>query len=127
MSFLDRIRYHRPPKTPQEADALALKQLETRGADLSLPRHVIHFLLFEEEADALTKEHGYVKQYLYELENMPKTGPAFLEKVRKFRADLEEHMDEEEERLFPALRTQLTEEKNALLTKAMNKEGFKVA
>ncbi|RSY77898.1 hemerythrin domain-containing protein [Sphingomonas koreensis] len=80
-----------------------------------------------EEADALTKEHGYVKQYLYELENMPKTGPAFLEKVRKFRADLEEHMDEEEERLFPALRTQLTEEKNALLTKAMNKEGFKVA
>jgi hypothetical protein len=54
MSFLDRIRYHRPPKTPQEADALALKQLETRGADLSLPRHVIHFLLFEEEADART-------------------------------------------------------------------------
>jgi hemerythrin superfamily protein len=80
-----------------------------------------------EEADELTREHGYVKQYLYELENMPKTSPLFLEKVRKFRADLEEHMDEEEERLFPALRTQLTEEKNALLTRAMNKEGFKIA
>lgn len=80
-----------------------------------------------EEADELTREHGYVKQYLYELENMPNTGPAFLEKVRKFRADLEEHMDEEEDRLFPALRTQLSEEKNALLTKAMNREGFKVA
>ena len=80
-----------------------------------------------EEADELTREHGYVKQYLYELENMPKTSPAFLEKVRAFRSDLEEHMDEEEERLFPALRTQLSEEKNALLTKAMNKEGFKVA
>jgi len=52
MSFLDRIRYHRPPKTPQDADKLALRQLETRGADLSLPRHVIHFLLFEHEADA---------------------------------------------------------------------------
>lgn len=80
-----------------------------------------------EEADLLTREHGYVKQYLYELENMPKTSPLFLEKVRKFRADLEEHMDEEEERLFPALRTQLSEEKNAALTKAMNKEGFKIA
>ncbi len=52
MSFLDRIRYHRPPKTPQEADKLALRQLETRGADLSLPRHVIHFLLFEDESAA---------------------------------------------------------------------------
>jgi len=52
MSFLDRLRYHRPPKTPQEADALALRQLESRGADLSLPRHVIHFLLFEQERDA---------------------------------------------------------------------------
>lgn len=80
-----------------------------------------------EEADELTREHGYVKQYLYELENMPKAGPAFLEKVRRFRADLEAHMAEEEERLFPALRTQLAEEKNALLTRAVNREGFKVA
>lgn len=80
-----------------------------------------------EEADELTREHGYVKQYLYELDNMPKTSPLFLEKVRKFRADLEEHMGEEEERLFPALRTQLSEEKNAALTKTMNREGFKIA
>lgn len=52
MSFLDRIRHHRPPKTPQDADRLALRQLEGRGADLTLPRHMIHFLLFEQEADA---------------------------------------------------------------------------
>lgn len=80
-----------------------------------------------EEADELNREHGYVKQYLYELENMPNTGPAFLEKVRQFRADLEDHMREEENVLFPALRAELPEEKNAALTKAMNKEGFKVA
>lgn len=80
-----------------------------------------------EEADELTREHGYVKQYLYELENMPNTGPTFLEKVRKFRADLEDHMREEEDGLFPTLRTQLSEEKNKMLTTAMNKEGFKVA
>jgi hypothetical protein len=52
VSFLDRFRHHRPPKSPQEADKLALRHLETRGADLSLPRHVIHFLLFAHEADA---------------------------------------------------------------------------
>ena len=56
MSFLDRIRYHRPPKSPEEADRLALRQLEMRGADLSKPRHLIHFLLFADEGDARTAE-----------------------------------------------------------------------
>jgi hypothetical protein len=53
MRFLiDRIRYGGAPKTPQEADALALRQLAGRGADLAKPRHVIHFLYFSIEADA---------------------------------------------------------------------------
>jgi hypothetical protein len=52
MSFLDRIRYHRAPKTPQEADALALRQLTARGANMTKPRHVIHFLLFDNEEHA---------------------------------------------------------------------------
>jgi len=52
MSFLDRIRYHRAPKTPQEADALALRQLESRGANMTKARHVVHFLLFADEANA---------------------------------------------------------------------------
>ncbi|TKD51106.1 hemerythrin domain-containing protein [Sphingomonas baiyangensis] len=80
-----------------------------------------------EEADQLTKEHGYVKQHLYALENMPKDSPEFLARVRKFRADIEEHMTEEETSLFPALRAQLSEERNKQLAAAMNKEGFKVA
>jgi len=46
MRFLDRIRYQGAPKTPQEADRLALRQLSGRGADLAKPRHVIHFLYF---------------------------------------------------------------------------------
>jgi hemerythrin-like domain-containing protein len=78
-------------------------------------------------ADALTKEHGYVKQYLYELETTPTASPDWIAKVRQFRADIEKHMQEEEEQLFPMLRAQLSEEKNKLLTTAMNKEGFKVA
>jgi hemerythrin-like domain-containing protein len=80
-----------------------------------------------EAADALNKEHGYVKQYLYELENMPTASPDWIMKVRQFRADIEKHMQEEETELFPVLRAQLTEEKNRALTLAMNKEGFKVA
>lgn len=80
-----------------------------------------------EEADHLTKDHGYVKQYLYELDNMPRDSAAFPAKLRKFRADLEKHMTEEETDLFPSLRAQLSDEKNKALAAAMNKEGFKVA
>lgn len=80
-----------------------------------------------EAADALTKDHGYVKQYLYELDNTPSASPEWIAKVRRFRADLEEHMQEEETNLFPMLRAMLTEEKNKALTLTMNKEGFKVA
>ncbi|MET0307218.1 MAG: hemerythrin domain-containing protein [Sphingomonas sp.] len=78
-------------------------------------------------ADALNKEHGYVKQYLYELENMPTASPDWILKLRRFRADIEKHMREEETQLFPMLRAQLSEERNKALTLAMNKEGFKVA
>ena len=80
-----------------------------------------------EAADALTKEHGYVKQYLYELENTPTASPDWIAKVRAFRKDIEEHMQEEEMKLFPMLRSQLSEERNKALTAQMNKEGFKVA
>jgi hemerythrin-like domain-containing protein len=81
----------------------------------------------KDAADELTKEHGYVKQYLYELENTPTASPDWIAKVREFRAAIEEHMEEEELRLFPMLRAQLSDEKNKALTLSMNKEGFKVA
>lgn len=42
----------RAPATPAEADRRALRQLEALGADLTKPRHVIHFLYFEDEASA---------------------------------------------------------------------------
>jgi Regulator of ribonuclease activity B len=50
--LIDRIRYGGAPKTPEEADRLALRQLAGRGADLTKPRHVIHFLYFPSERDA---------------------------------------------------------------------------
>ena len=80
-----------------------------------------------EDADELNKEHGYVKQYLYELETMPNESPKFLETVRRFRSEIEDHMREEEQELFPQLASKLGEEKNKALTGMMNKEGFKLA
>ena len=79
------------------------------------------------DADALTSEHGYVKTYLYELENMPKNGPEWLARVRDFRSMIEEHMRMEEDEVFPAFRNLMSPEQNARLTALMNKEGFKVA
>jgi hypothetical protein len=54
MRFLDRFRNQGAPRTPQEADSLALRQLAGRGADLARPRHVIHFLYFATEERART-------------------------------------------------------------------------
>ena len=79
------------------------------------------------EADDLGSEHGYVKTYLYELETMPSDSPEWLARVRDFRAMIEEHMEEEENDIFPRFRSQLSEEQNAKITAMMNKEGFKFA
>jgi hemerythrin superfamily protein len=79
------------------------------------------------DADALNGEHGYIKTYLYELDTMPKEGPAWLEKAREFRAMLDEHMRMEEEQVFPAFRAALNEEQSAKLTAAMQREGMKLA
>lgn len=80
-----------------------------------------------EQADHLNHDHGYVKQYLYDLENMPKESPAFLTKVAEFRGEIERHAGEEENEIYPALKAKLSPELNKKLTALMNKEGFKLA
>jgi hemerythrin superfamily protein len=79
------------------------------------------------DADALNAEHGYVKTFLYELENMPKSSPDWLAKAREFRAMLAEHMRMEEDEVFPLLKAQLDEKQNAKLTAAVHREGMKLA
>jgi len=79
------------------------------------------------DADALNGEHGYVKTYLYELDNMPAAGPAWIARLGEFRTLLEEHMRMEEEEVFPALRAGLSDALNAKLTAAMRREGMKLA
>lgn len=81
----------------------------------------------KEEADRLSHDHGYVKQYLYDLENMARNDPRWLSKVADFRRDLEKHVREEEDRIFPGLRLRLSEDQNAKVTVAMNREGYKLA
>ncbi|HTU12562.1 MAG TPA: hemerythrin domain-containing protein [Allosphingosinicella sp.] len=79
------------------------------------------------DADALNGEHGYVKTFLYELENMPAASPDWLARVRTFRAMLEEHIRMEEDEVFPALKAAMDEAGNAKLSAAMLKEGLKLA
>ncbi|PWG01291.1 hemerythrin domain-containing protein [Sphingosinicella humi] len=79
------------------------------------------------QADHLNSDHGMVKAYLYELETMPNDSSAWMAKVREFRTEIEEHMREEEQTIFPPFRSQLSDEENSKLTAMMNKEGFKHA
>lgn len=76
---------------------------------------------------SLNGDHGEVKALLYELGQMDKTAPAFTATLSELRAALEEHMREEEENLFPALRKRLSDEENRKLTRNMNLAGLMLA
>lgn len=78
------------------------------------------------DADHLEHEHGYVKTFLYELENMEKDAPQFLDRVREFRNLIAEHARMEEEQVFPHFKGELSEEQNTKITMLMNKEGMKM-
>jgi hemerythrin superfamily protein len=79
------------------------------------------------DADALNHEQGYHKQFLYELDGMDKASSEFVIKCADFRADLNAHINEEEEKIFPQFHAALSAEKNKALTAMANKEGFKLA
>ena len=79
-----------------------------------------------EAAASFVREHGDVKHFLYDLENMPKNAPEFLDTLKAFHHEIETHMREEEERQFPDLKAQLSEDQNRKLTRQMNREGFKL-
>lgn len=117
-------------------------QVRRRGMLLMQLKHALGKHAFQEEnvvypamrqhgqteaADGLSHDHAYVKQYLFELTELPKDSPAWLAKVHAFRVDLEKHIREEEDVLFPALHQALGEKGNRHVTLAMNKEGFKLA
>jgi hemerythrin superfamily protein len=79
------------------------------------------------DADALNHEQGYHKQFLYDLDGMDKTSSEFARKVVDFREDLNSHIREEEDKIFPKLKEGLSLEKNEAITALANREGFKLA
>ena len=80
-----------------------------------------------EEADELNNDHGYVKQFLFELGKMDPSDHTWGAKVAEFRRQIETHQREEENTLFPQLREKLSVEANASMTVAWNKEGAMAA
>ena len=79
------------------------------------------------EADQLETEHGEVKTYLYQLQEMGPDAPNWLEKVREFRALISRHAHMEEEEVFPKFKQDLSEEQDARLTGLVNRDGFWMA
>jgi len=93
--------------------------------------HVVYPALREannaHDADALEAEHGYVKTFLYDLNEMEKGSADFLPKIREFRAMVEEHARMEEEQVFPSFKRGLNDEQNDRITSLVNKAGFMMA
>lgn len=79
------------------------------------------------DADVLEGEHGYVKTFLYDLNEMDKGSVEFLPKVREFRQMIGAHARMEEEEVFPRFKEALSDEQNARITSLVNREGFKMA
>ena len=76
------------------------------------------------DADLLEGEHGYIKTFIYELQQMGADAPNWLEKVREFRDLVRKHAHMEEEQVFPRFKERLSEEQNAKITSLVNRDGF---
>jgi len=79
------------------------------------------------DADHLESEHGYIKTFIYELNEMGPDGSSWLEKVREFRKLVSQHAHMEEEQVFPRFKQDMDEEQNAHITSLVNRDGFWMA
>ena len=78
-------------------------------------------------ADQLEGEHGYIKTFIYELNEMGPEGRNWLEKGREFRELVARHAHMEEEEVFPPFKNRMSEEQNARITSLVNRDGFWMA
>jgi hemerythrin superfamily protein len=81
----------------------------------------------ESDADTLELEHGQVKTFLYELNQMPGDASNWLETVREFRDAVQKHAHMEEEQVFPRFKKDLSDEQNDKITSLGNRDGFWMA
>jgi hemerythrin superfamily protein len=79
------------------------------------------------DADHLEGEHGYIKTFIYELNEMGPDARNWLEKVREFRDLVARHAHMEEEEVFPKFKRDMTPEQNARITSLVNRDGFWMA
>ncbi len=79
------------------------------------------------DADLLEGEHGYVKTFIYELNQMGADAPNWLEKVREFKALVAKHAQMEEEQVFPRFKQAMSAEQNDKITSLVNRDGFWMA
>ena len=79
------------------------------------------------DADHLEGEHGYIKTFIYQLNEMGPDASNWLETVREFRKLVSEHAHMEEEQVFPRFKQALDEEQNARVTSLVNRDGFWMA
>lgn len=75
----------------------------------------------------LDAEHFDMKTLMHELMDLPKNDRRWISKAKSLHKLLKEHVREEEEIVFPALHSRLTRAENLKLTKAMHREGLKLA
>ncbi len=79
------------------------------------------------DADHLESEHGYIKTFIFELDEMGPDSPDWLQKIREFRQLVAEHATMEEEQVFPSFKRDMTGDENAHITSLVNRDGFWMA
>jgi hemerythrin superfamily protein len=75
---------------------------------------------------ALAADHFEMKTYLHELDRMEKDDPRWHGKVSAFRKLVKEHIRQEEEQVFPALKAHLSKAENARLTRDMLRKAARL-
>jgi hemerythrin superfamily protein len=79
------------------------------------------------DADLLEGEHGYIKTFTHELNEMGPKSPKWLETVREFRQLVSTHAHREEEEVFPRFKQALSQAQNSRITNLVNRDGFWMA
>lgn len=80
-----------------------------------------------ERARHLFEDHAEIKTFLHELKGADAGAAAWLERARAFQACVRHHVREEEDEVFPFFHARMTDAENARLTRALTREGFRIA
>lgn len=74
--------------------------------------------------DALqsVKEHADIKSYLYTLDMTPKNEQAWADQLRKLQGEVTDHVQNEEQDVFPSLRAKLSPEQVTVMTQMVVRE-----